>query len=252
MIAKYKEYIIATVIMVSIVCLGVLIGSGALTRKDVKDSDYTLNKESDIVSTIPQESALNFVYHNATIGNQKALATFANLSSGYSVTNVDTERVNAYKNVETALIYGSPLIGNQVNYSYEYFKRMQFATFWEVDELSLVASETYNERQIEVVSELGLHEYNAVDVNVSFTSNVVAYTHDMDSDWDGNYVRMVTPKSFKDMTITLVEVDGKWFIYDMPNAEEEVNIRFATWKGISPATVDEGSIESGIIYKGDK
>lgn len=224
MIKNIIKGLMAIGILLSILVLTFLIFN---KDEEISEENWELNLNSDIVSTNPKKSAANFIMQNGTIGDLTNLKKEDIVHLNFPASS-DMRR-SSFDLAKPAIIPGSPLIdGNEeetiandlaqfpVYYSIENLK---------VDEPAPIYKLPLNHNGI------GLVEHDAVKVNVSFDSIQTTFYWPTDFGSDGIITKEVALDSFEEISVTMVNSGGKWFIYDVEDSEYTLNVRMSTWSG---------------------
>lgn len=195
--------------------------------------------DSGIISDTPEETAVKYIYRNGTMGDTQKEISKDTLLNNDALHNNAERRISAYEDVAKATVPGSSLISTSYRSRIEkYALGLRFPIFYEIKQDSIKVAKKDNERRIDILSENGLSNYKAVDVYISFVSDYITYSRSNDTSYDGTYKKNVNEKKVADLMVTLIEIDGKWLVYDIPNAETELNSRFATWKNTTLELID--------------
>ncbi|HHT98335.1 MAG TPA: hypothetical protein GXZ90_10635 [Clostridiales bacterium] len=212
-----------------------------------KDNETVVKNviSSDIVSTIPEETALRFIKANGTMGNMTTDITQDKMKTGEAISENSARRLLALHKVNEAIIPGSPLISSYEESNIKTFTRDLVSPYiYTIDNIKI--SEPDNLREIVIYAETGPIEYEALDVYASFDSTRINYTRARDTSYDGTHIQLNNTENFSNVKVVLAKSGDLWFIYDIEDSEYIINERFATWSGIGASSVDYSkNIESG-------
>lgn len=191
---------------------------------------------SELVSTDPMQSAANFITANGTMGSIENDITQEKMKTNEATYENSHRRLLALSRVTNAVIPGSPLItGREEDNISKFTMDLDSPVLYKVD--NVVVSEPSEPQMLTIFSETGPIEYDSVDVTVTFDSTRIHYSRVHDVTYDGTHTQLSIKESFE-TKVTLVQVDELWFIYDIENAEELLNERFATWSGSTNSNID--------------
>lgn len=236
---------IAIALVVGLMITAYIIVSYEPDIKMIENKPHT--SDSNIVTNDAQKTAALFVEANGNIGNTEKDITIKTLESGEAIENNSKRRLEAFYAVNRATIPGSPLIkDNQDSYIRKYTSKLNTPYTFKVENVSTSKPSKISKLIINTNSEST--EYEAVDVYVSFDSIMTTFVCATDTSYDGTHTQMDNKAHFDKLKVTLVNSGDLWFVYDIENAEKVVNERFATWRGVSPSTIDYRISESvGVI-----
>ena len=204
---------------------------------DNAKKDEIKEPTSDVVSKDPRVSTSNFL--NA-VGNMGDLSEVNQeyFNEIQLETNSD-RRMNSYEQARKMILEDSPLVDERTLETIK-SESIEFFVFYKISDIKV--SDPLNERKINVFrNAVGNQEFNAVDVYANFTSSKHTFYWPTDATGESIITEAMVQDEFEDVKVTLVESDGLWFIYDVEDAEDLINVRFSTWKGIGKddVSVDE-------------
>ena len=202
--------------------------------------DEVKEPTSTVVSKDPKVSASNFLNVVGNIGD------LSEVNQDYFneiqlETNSD-RRMSSYEKALEMILEDSPLVDERTLNAIKE-ESIEFFVFYKMSDVKV--SEPLNERKINVFrNAVGNQEFNAVDVYANFTSSKHTFYWPTDATGESIITEAMVQDKFEDVKITLIESDGLWFIYDVENAEDLINVRFSTWKGVGK---DNVSVEEVIL-----
>lgn len=224
---------IAITLTVAVILGAVFIVIG--NKEDKKDDIKPNILSSDIVSTDPRESTVNFITYNGTIGDTSTITSETIPVDGFGL-NRD-RRLEALDIVESSIVPGSPLInGRERQNIFNMTDDDCFPSFFEIRNLKV--GEPSKVGKITVYDDSGNVEYDYVDIYVDFDSYKISYIWPLDASGDGSVSKVEGYDTFTDVKVTLVKSGDLWFIYDVEDSENLLNVRFATWSGIAKNNID--------------
>lgn len=241
--ATLKQIIISSILALTLLAGAYMIVIYEPSVKMSKVVDVNIN--SSIVSANPSETAYKFIKANGTMGNIEKDITQDKMKTNEAVFENPHRRLLALSKVKDAVISGSPLIkGDEEGHIKVFTRDLDSPYIYLIDNIE--ASEPSKPQRLTVFSEVGPTDYNSVDVFVSFDSTRINYVSAKDTSYDGTNIQKSNTERFEKLKVTLVQVADVWLVYDIEDAEQLLNERFATWSGTTPSTIDYSrNIETG-------
>ena len=230
---------------IAFLLVGVIAGVGFLvfylsgdTKKEY--TDVKLNLSSELASEDPAETAANFIKSNGTMGDiSKINQEYFNKTN--DETNSD-RRGEAYKRTKSVIFPGSPLLDSRIEKVIEN-DNVEFPTFYEVTDIKAGNVVTVNSKSLAVTG-AGTKEYETVTVLVDFTTSKYTLTWPTDLESESIIKENKTTEDFKNIQVTLVKSEGLWYVYDVADIEDVLNVRMSTWKGLG---IDDVTSEEELI-----
>jgi len=237
------QIIISSVIVITLLALAYFIVVYEPPLKMMEIDNIDIN--SDILSTNPSETAYKFIKANGTMGNVEKDITQETMKTNEAIFENAHRRQIALSKVKDAIIPGSPLIdGKEEGHIKIFASDLDAPYIYEISNMRV--SEPSKLERLTVYSEVGPTEYDSTEVFVSFDSTRITYNSAKDTSYDGTHVQISNTENYEEIKVTLVQIGELWFVYDVENAENLINERFATWSGIHPSNIDYSkNIETG-------
>lgn len=209
------------------------------------DSVVDVNIDSSIVSADPSETTYKFIRANGTMGNVEKDITQDKMKTNEAVFENSHRRLLALSKVKDAIIPGSPLIrGDEEGHIKIFTRDLDSPYIYSVSNIEV--SKPSKPLKLTVFSDVGPTDYNSVEVFVSFDSTRINYVCAKDTSYDGTNIQKSNTERFEKLKVTLVQIADVWLVYDIEDAEQLLNERFATWSGTFPSTIDYSkSVETG-------
>lgn len=201
-------------------------------KEEKQEVEVDMKMSSSIVSTNPRQSAANFITFNGTMGDLTKVNQ-SYFSKIQEETNGD-RRSSALNKVKSSIVDGSPLLSERTE---EHIKE-RLDTFFIFYKVSNVKTSEPSEMSKISISHnaIGEREYEAVEVQVDFTSSMHGFYWPTDMGGDSIIKERKSSEKFEDIKVTLIKNDGEWYIYDVEDSEYLLNSRMATWQGIGENT----------------
>ena len=230
---------------IAFLLVGVIAGVGFLVfylSGDTKKTytDVKLNLSSELASDDPAKTAANFIKSNGTMGDISKVN-----QEYFNKTNDETNskrRGDAYKRTKTVIFPGSPLLDSRVEKTIEN-DNVEFPTFYEITDVKAGNVTTGNSKSLAVTG-AGTKEYESATVLVDFTTSKYTLTWPTDLESESIIKENKTTEDFGNIQVTLVKSEGLWYVYDVTDIEDLLNVRMSTWKGIG---VDDVSTDEEVI-----